>query len=270
MMHHIEEATAFLKRKGFDNAEVGIVLGTGLGKFIEKMEVEATIHYSQIPHFPVATMEFHAGQLILGRCGGKKVVAMQGRFHFYEGYSTKEITFPIRVMKMLGIKNLLLSNAAGGINLNFKKGDLVAIEDHINLQTENPLTGPNQEILGPRFPDMSEPYSNELRNKLHALANGQRTEIKEGVYAAVTGPNLETRAEYRYLKIIGADLVGMSTVPEVIVARHMNVPVLAVSVVTDECDPDNLQPVDIAEIIETAGKADEKLSTLFAALIEKL
>ncbi len=270
MMHHIEEATAFLKRKGFDNAEVGIVLGTGLGKFIEKMEVEATIHYSQIPHFPVATMEFHAGQLILGRCGGKKVVAMQGRFHFYEGYSTKEITFPIRVMKMLGIKNLLLSNAAGGINLNFKKGDLVAIEDHINLQTENPLTGPNQEILGPRFPDMSEPYSNELRNKLHALANGQGTEIKEGVYAAVTGPNLETRAEYRYLKIIGADLVGMSTVPEVIVARHMDVPVLAVSVVTDECDPDNLQPVDIAEIIETAGKADEKLSTLFAALIEKL
>ncbi len=270
MMHYIEEATAFLKRKGFDNAEVGIVLGTGLGKFIEKMEVEATIHYSQIPHFPVATMEFHAGQLILGRCGGKKVVAMQGRFHFYEGYSTKEITFPVRVMKMLGIKNLLLSNAAGGVNLDFKKGDLVAIEDHINLQTENPLTGPNQEILGSRFPDMSEPYSNELRNKLHALADQQNINVKEGVYAAVTGPNLETRAEYRYLKIIGADLVGMSTVPEVIVARHMGLPVLAVSVVTDECDPDNLQPVDIAEIIETAGKADEKLSGLFAALIEKL
>ncbi len=270
MMHHIEEATAFLKRKGFDKAEVGIVLGTGLAKFIEKMEVEATIHYNQIPHFPVATMEFHAGQLILGSCGGKKVIAMQGRFHFYEGYSTKEITFPIRVMKMLGIKNLLLSNAAGGINLNFKKGDLVAIEDHINLQTQNPLTGPNQEILGPRFPDMSEPYSGQLRNSLQELAKEQGVVVKEGVYAAVTGPNLETRAEYRYLKIIGADLVGMSTVPEVIVARHMNLPVLAVSVVTDECDPDNLQPVDISEIIETAGRADEKLSSLFASLIDKL
>ncbi len=270
MMHHVEEATAYLKRKGFSQPDVGIVLGTGLGRFIEKMEVEATIHYSQIPHFPVATMEFHAGQLLFGTCGGKKVVAMQGRFHFYEGYSTKEITFPIRVMKMLGIKTLLLSNAAGGVNLSFKKGDLVAIEDHINLQTQNPLTGPNQEILGPRFPDMSEPYARALLERLKRLATEQGVELKEGVYAAVTGPNLETRAEYRYLKIIGADLVGMSTVPEVIVARHMGIPVCAVSVVTDECDPDNLQPVDISEIIETAGKADEKLSSLFASLIETL
>lgn len=270
MMHQVEEATAFLKRKGFDQAEVGIVLGTGLGKFIEKIEVEKSINYSQIPHFPVATMEFHAGQLILGYCGGKKIVAMKGRFHFYEGYSTKEITFPVRVMKMLGIKTLLLSNAAGGVNLDFKKGDLVALEDHINLQTQNPLTGPNQEILGPRFPDMSEPYSEGLRKTLHELAAEKSITVKQGVYAAVTGPNLETRAEYRFLKIIGADLVGMSTVPEVIVARHMDLPVLAVSVVTDECDPDNLQPVDIAEIIETAGKADDKLSSLFVELIDKL
>ncbi len=270
MTHQIEEATAFLKRKGFDNADVGIVLGTGLGRFIEKMEVQATIHYSQIPHFPVATMEFHAGHLILGNCGGKKVIAMQGRFHFYEGYSMKEITFPIRVMKMLGIKNLLLSNAAGGINLSYKKGDLVALEDHINLQTQNPLTGPNMEIMGPRFPDMSEPYSKPLISELHSLAKENNIELKEGVYVAVTGPNLETRAEYRFLGIIGGDMVGMSTVPEVIVARHMDLPVLAVSVITDECDPDNLQPVDIAEIIETAGKADEKLSSLFAALIQKL
>lgn len=270
MMHHIEEAAAFLKRKGFDNADVGIVLGTGLGRFVDKLEVEVSIPYGQIPHFPVATMEFHAGQLILGRCGDKKVVAMKGRFHFYEGYSMKEITFPIRVMKMLGIKHLLLSNAAGGVNLDFKKGDLVMIEDHINLQTENPLTGPNQEILGPRFPDMSEPYSKVLRKQLGDIALQSGVELKQGVYAAVTGPNLETRAEYRYLKIIGADLVGMSTVPEVIVGRHMGLPVLAVSVVTDECDPDNLQPVNIEEIIETAGKADDKLSSLFVKLIEKM
>lgn len=270
MMHRIEEATAFLKRKGFGNADVGIVLGTGLARFIEKMEVEATIHYSQIPHFPVATMEFHAGQLIMGSCGGKKVIAMQGRFHFYEGYSMKEITFPIRVMKMLGIKNLLLSNAAGGINLDYKKGDLVALEDHINLQTQNPLTGPNEQVMGPRFPDMSEPYSKQLLIQLKALAAEENISLKEGVYVAVTGPNLETRAEYRFLKTIGADMVGMSTVPEVIVARHMNIPVVAVSVITDECDPDNLQPVNIEEIVETAGKADEKLSSLFARLIEKL
>lgn len=270
MTHNIEEATAYLRRKGYGDADVGIVLGTGLGRFIEKMEVHQSIHYSQIPHFPVATMEFHAGQFILGTCKGKKVIAMQGRFHYYEGYSMKEITFPVRVMKMLGIKTLLLSNAAGGINLDFQKGDLVMLEDHINLQTQNPLTGPNEEAMGPRFPDMSEPYAPELRARFKALANEQGVTAKEGVYVAVIGPNLETRAEYRFLKIIGADMVGMSTVPEVIVARHMDVPVLAVSVITDECDPDNLQPVNIEEIISVAGTADEKLSNLFASLIAEL
>lgn len=270
MTQQLEEAVAFLKIKGFNNVEAGVVLGTGLGKLIDKIEILKTISYKDIPHFPVATMEFHAGNLILGRINGKNIMAMQGRFHYYEGYSMKEITFPIRVMKMLGIKNLLLSNAAGGVNLDYKKGDLVIIEDHINLQPENPLTGPNSEILGPRFPDMSEPYSKVLISKLQTLAAGKGNKLNEGVYASVTGPNLETRAEYRYIKIIGADMVGMSTVPEVIVANHMSLPCLAVSVITDECDPENLQPVNIEEIIAVAGQADDKLSDLFVELIQEL
>jgi purine-nucleoside phosphorylase len=270
MMHRLEEAAAFLKKKGFDNPDVGIVLGTGLGRFIDHMEVQESISYKNIPHFPVATMEFHAGNLLLGTVHGKKVIAMQGRFHYYEGYSMREITFPIRVMKMLGIKQLLLSNAAGGINLRFKKGSLVLIDDHINLQVENPLTGPNFENLGPRFPDMSRPYNVPMGKSLKKLAESQGVTLHEGVYAAVSGPNLETRAEYRYLKIIGADVVGMSTVPEVIVANHMGLPCVAVSVVTDECDPDNLKPVNIEEIIEIAGTADAALSALFAALIKEL
>lgn len=268
MLHEISEATAFLKRKGFADPEVGIVLGTGLKKFIDRMEVEVQIPYAKIPHFPVATMEYHAGHLLMGTCHGKKVIAMQGRFHFYEGYSMREITFPIRVLRNLGIKELLISNAAGGINLNFKKGDLVVIDDHINLQTKNPLTGPNVEALGPRFPDMSMPYDQALISKLEKLAGEHG--IKKGVYAAVNGPNLETRAEYRYLGIIGADMVGMSTVPEVIVANHMGLPVLAVSVITDECDPDNLQPVNIEEILDVATGADERLSDLFARFIADL
>ncbi len=270
MIHKLEEATAFLNRRGYNNPDVGIVLGTGLGKLIQKMEVEHSLPYKNIPHFPVATMEYHSGNLICGKVNGKKVVAMRGRFHFYEGYSMPEITFPIRVMKMLGIKTLLLSNAAGGINLDYKKGDLVIIEDHINLQPFNPLTGPNLEVLGPRFPDMSEPYKKELIQKLKEIAKEQQTDIKEGVYVSVTGPNLETRAEYRYLKIIGADMVGMSTVPEVIIANHMNLPCLAVSVITDECDPENLQPINIEEIIEVAGKADDRLSNLFVQLMSEL
>jgi purine-nucleoside phosphorylase len=270
MMHQLEEAVDFLNKRGFSKPDVGIVLGTGLGKFIDKMQVEKSIPYNQIPHFPVATMEFHAGNLLCGTVNGKKVIAMQGRFHFYEGYMMKEITFPIRVMKLLGIKHLLLSNAAGGINLDFKKGSLVLIDDHINLQPQNPLTGPNFENLGSRFPDMSEPYNKKMQADFKAIAKREGAEVHTGVYAAVTGPNLETRAEYRYLKIIGADVVGMSTVPEVIVANHMELPCLTVSVVTDECDPDNLKPVNIEEIISVAGTADEKLSNLFVALIGEL
>lgn len=266
----IQQAKIFLEEKGITNPEVGVVLGTGLNQLINHIEVEKNISYSDIPHFPVSTVEFHKGKLIYGRLGSKKVLLMQGRFHAYEGYSMQEITFPIRVMKMLGIKFLFLSNAAGGINLNFKKGNLVMIYDHINLLTGNPLSGKNIDELGPRFPDMSEPYDQEMKKTVLQKAAENGIEILNGVYAAVHGPNLETKAEYRFLKIIGADLVGMSTVPEVIVASHMKLPCIAVSVVTDECDPDNLKPVNIEEIIEVAGRADKKLSLLFAETIKEL
>lgn len=266
----IKETAAFLQEKGFGKPEVGIILGTGLGKFVESVEILAEIPYSSIPHFPEATVEFHKGRLIYGKVEGKLAVIMQGRFHFYEGYSMKEITFPVRVMKLLGIESLLVSNAAGGINLSYKKGDLVLIEDHINLLPDNPLKGENDETLGPRFPDMSQPYDVSMRKLFKEVALDFDFNIAEGVYASVMGPNLETRAEYRYLKNIGADLVGMSTVPEVIVANHMSLPTMAVSVVTDECDPDNLQPVDIQEIIEVAGKAELKLIEIMKKFLKKL
>lgn len=270
MIGNIYEAVTHLKKHGFDEPEVGIVLGTGLSKLIDKIEIEHTIAYGNIPNFPVSTVEFHAGKLIYGKIGNKKVVAMQGRFHYYEGYSMQQITFPIRVMKSLGVKYLLLSNAAGGINLDFKKGSLVLIDDHINLQPANPLIGTNYETLGPRFPDMSQPYSPELMQKLTDAAKQHNIELKKGVYVSVTGPNLETRAEYRYLGKIGADMVGMSTVPEVIVANHMGLPCAAISVITDECDPDNLKPANISDIIKVAGEADEKLSDIFATAIENI
>ncbi len=266
-LEQIAETAAFLTSKGITNPEAGIVLGTGLGKMIDHITVELTIPYTEIPNFPEATVEFHTGKLIYGTIGDKKVLAMQGRFHFYEGYSMQQITFPIRVMHSLGVINLFLSNAAGGIDHSFKKGDLVMIDDHINLQTDNPLRGLNNPQFGQRFVDMSQPYSETLATLMLRLATEAGTSLKKGVYAAVIGPNLETRAEYRYLKIIGADLVGMSTVPEVIVANQLGIPCVAVSVVTDECDPEHLKPVDIPEIIAVAGRADEKLSRLFAAAI---
>jgi purine-nucleoside phosphorylase len=270
MLQKVHECKQFLQSKGFDNIKAGVVLGTGLGSFIHSIEVEQSIPYNQIPHFPVATVEFHKGQLILGTVGGTKVIAMQGRFHYYEGYSMQQITFPIRVMKELGVEYLLLSNAAGGINLNFKKGDLVLIDDHINLLPENPLRGLNDAAFGNRFVDMSVPYSSKLNDILRTASIELQTELKQGVYASVMGPNLETRAEYRHLKMIGADMVGMSTVPEVIVANHVGLACAAVSVITDECDPDNLQPISIAEIIEVAGKADNKLSKIFSKALQKL
>ena len=234
------------------------------------MKIQQTIPYSEIPGFCTSTVESHKGNLVYGTIENKNVLIMQGRFHSYEGYSMQQIVFPVRVMKLLGVKNLFLSNAAGGINLNFKKGDLVVIDDHINLQSGNPLTGKNFDELGSRFPDMNEPYDPDLKNKLLEKAKELNIDLKKGIYAAVNGPNLETKAEYRYLKIIGADLVGMSTVPEVIAANHVQLPCVAVSVVTDECDPDNLKPVSFAEIIEVAAKADEKLSLLFAETIKRL
>ena len=270
MMKALNEAKDFLNLKGIDKVDVGIVLGTGLHHFINLVEVIQTIPYSDIPNFPISTVEIHKGNLIYGNIGDKRILVMQGRFHAYEGYSMQEVVFPIRVMKLLGTKYLFLSNAAGGINLNFKKGYLVLIDDHINLQNGNPLTGKNPDELGSRFPDMSEPYSKNLSQLLNEKATELNIKLGKGVYAVVNGPNLETKAEYRYLKIIGADLVGMSTVPEVIAANHMQLPCAAISVITDECDPDNLKPVNIAEIIAVAGKADEKLSRLFYETIKAL
>lgn len=260
----------FLIRQGVTNPEIGIVLGTGLHQLLHHVSVKQTIAYADIPGFPLSTVEFHKGNLVYGTIREKNVLIMQGRFHAYEGYSLQEIVFPIRVMKLLGIKNLFLSNAAGGINPAYKKGDLVLIEDHINLLSGNPLSGRNWDELGSRFPDMSEPYDVQLTNLLQQKAMAVNIVLKKGIYVAVHGPNLETKAEYRYLKIIGADMVGMSTVPEVIAAVHMQLPCAAISVITDECDPDNLMPVNIAEIIAVAGKADRKLSQLLVDAIEAL
>ncbi len=270
MMEQLHETLSFLQLKGIEKPEIGVVLGTGLGSLLSHIEIIQVVPYTDIPHFPVATVEFHKGNLVYGKLGEKKVIIMQGRFHSYEGYNMQQIVYGVRVMKLLGIKYLLLSNAAGGINTNLKKGDLVLLEDHINLQTTNPLTGANINELGSRFPDMSSPYNPGLNGVLQQKAAELSIDLKTGVYAAVNGPNLETRAEYRYLKIIGADMVGMSTVPEVIAANHAGLPCAAISVITDECDPDNLQPVNIQEIIAVAGEADKKLSSLISASIQAL
>lgn len=270
LIAQILETASFLQGKGIDAPATGIVLGTGLGKLAEMIDSEVIMDYTDIPHFPVSTVESHRGRLIYGNLEGQKVLAMQGRFHYYEGYTLQQIVFPIRVMKALGVTNLFLSNAAGAINTSYKKGELMLIEDHINLLPANPLTGTNHDQLGPRFPDMSCPYSHELNMLITEQASKNNIRIHKGVYAAVQGPNLETRAEYRYLKIIGADVVGMSTVPEVIAANHMGLPCAAISVLTDECDPDNLQPADIDDILKTAGLAEEKLNRLMVAVMQEL
>jgi purine-nucleoside phosphorylase len=266
----LSETTEFLKKYTTGTEAIGIVLGTGLGALVEHMQVIHRVAYSEIPHFPVATVEFHKGQLLFGMLGGRPVIVMQGRFHFYEGYTMAEITFPIRVLGALGCTQLLLSNAAGGIRADLKKGDLVLLDDHINLQTDNPLRGVNDPVLGVRFVDMSAPYNANMQQALRETAVGKGVEMKTGVYAAVIGPNLETRAEYRYLRTIGADVVGMSTVPEVIVAGQIGLPCVAISVITDECNPDNLKPVQIEEILAVAGKADEKLSAIVAEAVGKM
>ncbi len=266
-----KEAADFIRRQGVSQPVVGVILGTGLGgQFINQIVNPIEIDYKDIPHFPVSTVEFHKGKLVFGEVAGKLVLAMNGRFHYYEGYTMEQITLPVRVMKELGVKNLLISNAAGSMNLNWKKGELMLIDDHINLQPDNPLRGANVDEQGPRFPDMSAPYSKELNTKLKAIAKRTGIKLNEGVYVCVMGPNLETRAEYRFLNRIGADAVGMSTVPEVIVANHAGIPCCAVSVLTDDCDPDNLQPVNIQEIIAIAGKAEKTLTSLYCELIREL
>lgn len=264
----LQQTTDFLTQKGFIDPEIGIILGTGLGQLVNHITVKAEINYVDIPNFPVATVEFHSGKLIFGTFENRKIIVMQGRFHAYEGYSAEDVTYPVRVMKALGISKLFLSNASGAVNLNFKKGELMLIEDHINLQGGSPLAFKNVSDFGERFTDMCEPYDLNLRKKAIEIAIKNHIVLHKGVYCAVVGPQLETKAEYRMIKMIGADAVGMSTVPEVIVANHLNLKVVAISVLTDECNPDDLKPVNIPEIIAIAGKAEPNMITIFKELIK--
>lgn len=266
----IAEAVEYIQRVHDAKPEIGIILGTGLGALCEQINQEKVIPYNFIPHFPLSTVESHFGRLIFGTLGNKKVLAMQGRLHYYEGYDMDAITFPIRVLHSLGVHTLIMSGAAGAMNLDYQLGDLMVLDDHINLQTSNPLVGPNLSEFGPRFPDMSQPYDPHLKQLVKEIAAKQGTTMHEGVYVSVTGPNLETRAEYRFLRMIGGDVVGMSTVPEVLVARHMDMRVCAISVVTDVCDPDNLAVVSLEEVIAVANEAEPKVSSLIQTLIERM
>lgn len=268
MIEKIEESVLYITNKTKTKPETGIILGTGLGKLVESIEIECELPYDEIPHFVSATVEHHAGKLILGRLNGKSIVCMSGRFHFYEGHSLEEITFPIRVMKSLGVQKLLISNVAGGLNESYKRGDIMIIDDHINLLGTNPLVGPNDTDLGERWPDMFEPYDMELQKKAHAAANELDMAIqKGGVYACMSGPSLETRAEYRMLQRIGADAIGMSTVPEVIVAVHSGLRVFACSIITDLCYEPELKPANVPEIVATAMETEPKLVALFEKLV---
>lgn len=266
----IEETVKVLRAHIRAEPEIGIILGTGLGGLANEIETEIVIPYDEIPNFPLSTVEFHSGKLIFGKLSGKQVVAMQGRFHFYEGYTMAQITFPIRVMKFLGIKSLIISNACGTINPGMRKGEIMLIDDHINLLGTNPLIGKNDMEIGLRFPDMSEPYSKRMISIVEKIANENKIKLHKGVYAAMTGPMLETRAEYKMLQVISADVVGMSTVPETIAARHMGLEVLGLSIITDECDPVSLKPADINDIIETATKAEPTLTFLIKKAVAEL
>lgn len=273
MTHHdweqVQEATTAARSAWGGSPTIGLVLGTGLGALAREIKAGVTLPYPEIPHFPVSTVQGHAGQLVCGELAGHSVVAMEGRFHLYEGYSPAQVTFPIRVMKELGCKLLIVSNACGGLNPQYRKGDLMVIEDHINLLGGNPLIGPNDDRLGPRFPDMIEPYDQGLQDLALEAALESNIKAHRGVYVAVTGPNLETRAEYRFLRGIGADVVGMSTIPEVLVAVHAGIKVLGFSIVTDMCLPDALQPVRIEEIIAAANQAEPKLQTIVKKVLER-
>lgn len=266
----INETLSVIRETYSDECKVGVVLGTGLGGLVKEIDVKKTFDYSELPHFPLSTVESHKGKLLFGKLGGKNVVVMQGRFHYYEGYTMNQIVYPIRVMKFLGVKTLLVSNACGGMNPIYKLGDIMIIADHLNLLGDNPLIGHNHENLGPRFPDMSEPYNLELIALAEEAALENKIKCQKGVYVAVCGPNLETKAEYRYLRAIGADVVGMSTVPECIAANHMGMKVFGVSVITDECFPDSLKPVRVEEIIETAEKAEPKMTLIMKEVIKRL
>lgn len=270
LLKHINEALDYIKAQKVPQPKVGIILGTGLGGLVEEIVTEKEISYEKIPHFPLSTVEGHAGKLLFGKLGEKDVVAMQGRFHFYEGYTMQQIVFPVRVMKYLGVTHLLISNASGGMNPLYRKGDLMIITDHINLQGDNPLIGHNEEDLGPRFPDMSEPYSQELIDMAQEIALEEKIAVHKGVYVSVAGPNLETKAEYRFLRAIGADNVGMSTVPETLAGVHMGLKVFAISVITDECFPDALKEASHQEIIKAAAKAEPSLTKIMKLLAERI
>ncbi len=266
-MKELKETVKFLQKEYKPAPQVGIVLGSGLGNFVEEIQVEKEVAYEDIPNFPVSTVEGHKGKLIFGKLSGKTVVAMAGRFHFYEGYGPEEVVYPIRVMKLLGVETVLLSNAAGGVNPSFKVGDMMIIKDHISLFTPNPLIGKNLDEFGPRFPDMSEPYKKNLILKAKEIAAKNNFDIKEGVYLAVTGPTFETRAEYKLIHIVGADVVGMSTVQESIVANHMGLSVFAVSVVTDIGIREDENIITHEEVLQAAKEAEPKLAILFKELI---
>ncbi len=258
----IKQTVDFLILKGFVECENAVILGTGLGSLVDAVEHKISIPYSEIPNFPISTVETHSGNLILGNIEGVKVLVFQGRFHFYEGYSMQQVVFPVHIMKFLGIKNLLISNAAGAINLDFKKGSLMLIKDHINLFPKHPLVGPNKDEIGVRFPDMSSAYNSNFNEILTTAAKNLKIPLEKGVYISAQGPMLETPSEYRMLRRLGADAVGMSTIPEVIAANHAGIKCCALSVLTDECDPDDLKPIDIQEIITIAKKAEKKLVLL--------
>ncbi|GHA53954.1 purine-nucleoside phosphorylase [Pontibacter akesuensis] len=270
MILQLQEATDYIQQRIENFApEFGIILGTGLGALVNELEVNHTISYDEIPYFPVSTVESHSGKLIFGLLAGRRVVVMQGRFHYYEGYSMEQVVFPVRVMRLLGVQKLFVSNAAGGLNPDFTTSELMIITDHINLQPSNPLIGKNLDELGLRFPDMSDVYDEHMVREAMVIGDDLGITLQEGVYVSVPGPMLETPAEYRYLRVIGADAVGMSTVPEVIAARHMGMPVFAVSVITDMCTPDRLKKVKLADILEAAAIAEPRMTALIAELIRR-
>lgn len=270
MLKAINEAAEFIQSKTSIQPEIGIILGTGLGGLVKEIEVVDEIPYESIPHFPVSTVESHKGKLILGRLGGKSVVAMQGRFHYYEGYSMQEVTFPVRVMKILGIQRLFVSNASGGVNPDFEVGEIMVINDHINLMPSHPLIGKNIDELGPRFPDMSESYDTEMIELAQKIAQENSIKVSTGVYLGLTGPTLETPAEYKYVRVIGADAVGMSTVPEVIVARHMEIPTFAISIITDLGVPGKIKKVSVQDVINVASRQEPKMTLIMKELISRI
>jgi purine-nucleoside phosphorylase len=267
MWEKVQETVSFIKEKTNFTPEYGVILGSGLGSFTDDIQIEFTLPYTDIPNFPVSTVEGHKGALVFGTIGTKKVVAMQGRFHFYEGYSMKEVTFPVRVMKYLGVEKLVVSNASGGVNSSYIVGDIVLIKDHVNMMPEHPLRGKNDERFGPRFVNMSEPYSKKMILKAKELAQKLNIEVKEGIYLGLQGPTFETLAEYKMVKNIGADCVGMSTVPEVIVARHMEMETFGLSVITDMGDEDNIETISHSEVLQAAKSAEPKVRILIKELI---